>query len=253
MKRILIIGLIALAVLFLGRNWIVGAAINLGIRGVTGLSSSIRGIDAGLMRTTLEIKELTVYNPPGFPDKVMMRLPELYVDFDPIGFLKGRIHLEKVRLNLEEFVVVRNRQAQLNLDSIQVVKEGHKTGNRKELEKKESPLKVDLLELKVGKVIYKDYSGEAAAPRVQQFRINLNERYTNIQNPEVLVSLILVKALANTTIASLANFDIGMLQGIAGDSLKRATAIATETIDATRKATEKAAGTLRKLFPLENH
>jgi hypothetical protein len=74
------------------------------------------------------------------------------------------------------------------------------------------------IELKIGKVVYKDYS-RGTEPFVQEFNVNLNERYSNITDPYKLVSLIVVKALWNTTIASLANFNLDGLKGTISDTL----------------------------------
>jgi len=86
--------------------------------------------------------------------------------------------------------------------------------------------------LRIGKAFYKDYS-RGGAPSVKEFDVNLNERYTNITNPYSVVTIIVVKALANTTIAGLTNFDINGLKGTVGDTLSRATEI-------TGKAAEQA-------------
>jgi len=86
-------------------------------------------------------------------------------------------------------------------------------------------MQVDVLELKVGKVIYKDYS-KGAQPAVQEFNLNLNERFTDINDPNKLVGVIVAKALANTTIARLANFDLKALEGTLGDTLATAQKLA---------------------------
>ena len=66
---------------------------------------------------------------------------------------------------------------------------------------------------------------------MKEFNVNIDERYENITDPQSFVRLIIVKALKNTTIASLANFDIGKLQkGL------------TETV---RKTAEKALARLK--------
>lgn len=209
MKKILVVSVVALTVLFLARDVVARVVLETGIRMVTGLNVTI--VETRLARSALAVRGLTLHNPAGFPDRVMMVLPELYVDYDPAGFLKGKVHLEEVRLDLKEFTVVRNQKGELNLDSLKGIKEGKKGAKRKEV-KKGSPLQIDVLQLKIGKVVFKDYS-RPTPPSVHNFTINLNERHANIQRPEVLVSLIVVKALTNTTFASLTNFDLKQLRG----------------------------------------
>ena len=88
----------------------------------------------------------------GFKDKLMVDLPEIYVDYNLGAIMGGKAHLEEVRLNLKEFIVVKNEAGELNLDSLRVVKEtegeeAEKDGSKKE--KTEMPdIQIDLLELK---------------------------------------------------------------------------------------------------------
>jgi len=230
MKRILIFAAVLLALLFLARNVVAKVVLGAGIRAVTGLNVSIREIR--LEPNALAVRDLTVHNPAGFPDRTMVFFPELYVAYDPAGFFKGKVHLKEVRVKLEEFLVERDQKGQLNLDSIQAVKQAKRTGKSQQ-EEKRSFLQVDVLQLRVGKVIYKDY-GRGSSAIVQVFYVNLNEQYVNIQRPEVLIGLIVARALANTAIASLTNFDVKLLQGMLDDSLRRT------------------AGTIKKLLPFEN-
>ncbi|MBU0880674.1 MAG: hypothetical protein KKE81_00580, partial [Candidatus Omnitrophica bacterium] len=88
--------------------------------------------------------------------------------------------------------------------------------------------------------------------------INLNESYSDIDDPYELASLIVVKALMNTSIASLANFDLRGLQGTVGGALQHAQKMASTaqaTITNTHKgvkqavdAAGKAADTVKNIF-----
>ncbi len=223
MKKVLltvaIIVFVAGLVLMTSKNTIVRVSIEKGVEMVTGLRLKIDKIDVGLMTTLVGIDNLKLYNPPGFEDKVMLDMPEIYVDYDLPKILTGKIHLNKVRINMKEFTVVKNANGELNLDSLKVVKE-QKTEKPAELAQKgKAPeMQIDSLELKVGKVYYKDYS-KGGKPRVQEFNVSLNEKYTDINDPSQLVSLIVVKALSNTTIARLTGFDLKGLQGTITDTL----------------------------------
>ena len=94
------------------------------------------------------------------------------------------------------------------------------TGEKEET--KMPDLQIDLLDMKIGKVIYKDYS-KGTPPKEKIFNVNIEERYENITDPQSFVRLIILKALKNTTIASLTNFDLGKLQsGISGTVKKTA-------------------------------
>ena len=124
-RKVVIIPVIVLAILialFFGKNVIIKASVTAGVRAMTGLKLSIRSMDIGIFKTLIGINELQLYNPSGFVDELMFDVPEIYVDYDLGAFMKGRTHLEEVRLNLKEFIVVKNEAGELNLDSLKVVK-----------------------------------------------------------------------------------------------------------------------------------
>ena len=216
--------LVLLIALFFGKNVVIKTSVTAGVRTMTGLKLSIRGMDFGIFKTLIGINELQLYNPSGFVDELMFDVPEIYVDYDLGAFMKGRTHLEEVRLHLKEFIVVKNEAGELNLDSLKVVKEEEKEviDEGKKEKTKTRELQIDVLELRIDKVVYKDYS-KGTPPKVKEYNVNIDDRFENITDPKTFGRLIIVKALKNTTIASLTNFDLGKLQrGISGTVMKTA-------------------------------
>jgi hypothetical protein len=225
-RKVVIIPVIVLAILialFFGKNVIIKASVTAGVRAMTGLKLSIRSMDIGIFKTLIGINELQLYNPSGFVDELMIDLPEIYVDYDLGAFMKGRTHLEEVRLHLKEFIVVKNEAGELNLDSLKIVKAEEEVINEGKKEKTKMPdLQIDLLELRIDKVVYKDYS-KGTPPKAKEYNVNIDERFENITDPKTFGRLVILKALKNTTIARLANFDIEKLQrGISGTVKKTA-------------------------------
>ena len=268
-RKVIIIPLIVFAVLivlFLGKNFIIKASVSTGVGAMTGLKLSIGSMNVGVFKSLIGIKELQLYNPSGFEDELMIDLPEIYVDYNLGAFIAGKAHLEEIRLNLKEFIVVKNEAGELNLDSLKVVKEEaaeeEKDDGKKE-KTKMPELQIDVLELKIDKVTYKDYS-KGTPPKVKEYNVNIDERYENITDPKSFVRLIVLKALKNTTIASLANFDIGKLQKGVTETVKKTAEMALETpgkavevgkdggekVKETAKETvEKAADAIKKILP----
>jgi hypothetical protein len=163
---------------------------------------------------------------------------------------------------------VKNEAGELNLDSLRVVKETEGEEAEKDDGKKEKTempdIQIDLLELKIDKVIYKDYS-KGGSPKVREFNVNIDEQYENITDPQSFVRLIIVKALKNTTIASLANFDIGKLQKGLTDTVRKTAEkalqapgnaveagkdlIEEKAAETAKETVGKAADTLKKFLP----
>ena len=244
MKRLRTLAVVVVTVLIglaIIKNGIVKFAVIHGVKAVTGLGVSIDNLDLGILATRVSVKGVKVLNPKGFDEPVMVSMPELYVDYDVGAFLKGKTHLEVVRLNLDELTVVKNAEGRVNLQSLQVVKEQQQPSAQKPA-MKPSPLQIDLLELQIGRVVYKDYS-KGAPPTVRAFNVNINERYEHVRSPQAVASMILVRALAKTTIAQAANLDLGGLRETATKGIQGLT---TGLLDST--VGSKGAATLKSLL-----
>lgn len=237
MKKITILILVIIGlILFLSfvKDIIIRISVENAVELITGLKLNIGSFNVGIVKTSVDIKDIKLFNPKGFNDRIMLDMPQAYVDYDLPQALKGNVHLEEMRIDLKEFVVVKNEQGQLNIDSLKEVKEQKEGKKPQEKEKKAPKIQIDKLQLKIGKVIYKDYS-QGSPAKIEEFNINIDERYTNITNPNALVSLIVVRALVNTTISRLTDFDLDGLQGTVSDVFGRAQ---TKALEATTKAEE---------------
>lgn len=259
-KQIGIIIAIAVAVIIvsIGKDLIIKTAVEKGVELVTGLKLTIGGFRAGILNSVIDIRKLDLHNPAGFKDPLMADVPEVYVAYDLPAIIKGNIHLKEVRLDLKEFVVVKNEKGVLNLDSLKVVQD-EKRGRKEATEQKE--FRIDSLSLKIGRVVYKDYS-RGSSPFVQEFDLNINEKFSNLTDPYSAVSVVVVRALMNTSIARLANFDIQGLSGTISDTLSSAQemtgqAVATaqqtvKTVTSTtgqaKEAVEQTANAVKDLF-----
>jgi uncharacterized protein involved in outer membrane biogenesis len=242
--RILIIALVVILVLSFAKDAIIKTSIEKGAEVVTGLRLDIQSLKVGILNTRVGIRNLKLYNPKGFEDPLMLNMPEIYVNYNLPAIISGRIHLPEVRIHMEEFLVIKNEDGELNLDALNVVKEekGEKPAKPAEEKGKAPEFQIDELQLTVGRVIYKDYT-KGAEPQVQEFDVAINEKYQNIDDPAKLVSLIVVKVLMNTSIARLANFDVKGLEGSVGDTLASAQEMsdeATKHVDAAQEAADEA-------------
>jgi hypothetical protein len=245
-SSIVIIAILAGLLIFsFGKDIIIKASVQAGTEIVTGLKLSMRSFKLGLIKTLVEIKEFKLLNPEGYPDKVMLDMPEIYVDYNLVSLFKKKAHLQEVRINLKEFTVVRNEEGEFNLDSLKVI-QAQKTDEKPKQKKTKAPkIQIDDLQLKIGKVIYKDYSGKGE-PVVKEYNINRNEKYKNITNPEALVTLIVVKALVDTNLAKLAGIDLRALKSTVNEVLASTQKVAVEAAARAQEAVKQGAGTARE-------
>jgi hypothetical protein len=194
LMRVMIGIAILVVALVLARNQIIKAGAGATIKSISGVDMEIGTLDVGLFRPAVLIKDLKLFNPASFPEKLMMDMPELYVKYDLPSIMKGSVHLPELRVNLKEFVVVKTPTGDININSLQAL--------QPKGEGKPPQIQIDVMELNIGTVVYKEYRA-SAAPRVTEFKIDLHERYENISDPNALVGLIVSKALRNTTIAGI--------------------------------------------------
>jgi len=245
-----------LAIFLVGRNVILKAGLEQGVHAVTGLPLRIKSLEVCLLKTCVHIQGLRLENPPAFEDRMMMDIPEIYVDYDLGKILKGQVFLNEIRLHLNEFIVVRNAEGNVNLAALKALKKRDDrsaspgSGQRKA----DRGLDIKILELKIGRVVYKDYSQGQGDPLVRIYPIRINERYENIPNMKALVRLMVFKALTNTTIASLTNIDLQGLKAAVEGTLKSAKTLAVGTVKTTadliKKTTDEITDVITK--PLGN-
>lgn len=233
-----------LLILGMTKDLVIKSAVESGTRIVTGLKLKIGAFRIGILNTFVDIRNLRILNPAGFKDKTMLDMPEIYVDYDLPAIFRGKVYLTEMRMDMKEFIVVRNEKGELNLDSLKVV-QAQKSGSlpKAEARGKAPEIQIDKLRLKIGKVVFKDYS-RSGTPRITEFNVNINEEYQNITDPYTLTSLIVVRALMNTSIASLTNFDLKGLSGSVSGvlaSAQKVTAQVTETAKAAATETVKEA------------
>ena len=233
MKRLgiavgIIVGVFVLLLVF--KNMLIKTGVEKGTKKITGLELVIGKVDVGLLKSKVDIADMELLNPKGFPDKVMFNMTKLFIDFELASFFRDRAHFEVVELNLKELMVVRNKEGKLNISTLKSVSEkmgGKKKPVEHKKEEKAPEIKIDKLILTIGKVIYKDYSLRTT-PLTKTFNIGIHEVYTDITDPKKLVNLIIVQALRGTTIAQLANFNLGRLQTDISDILRKGTGVVTE-------------------------
>ena len=155
--------------------------------------------------------------------------------------IKGKIHLEDMRLNFDQLTIVKNAQGKMNIDTLKPQKQDQQSkGGTPETKKggtgqKIPDIQIDHLSLKVGKVVYKDYS-QGGAPAVQEYNVNISEEFKDITDVQGLVGAIVFKTVSRTALSSLVDVNLDMLQGAvaipksAVESLKDAAGSITEKI-----------------------
>lgn len=254
MKKIISAIVILSVLFFFTKNIVAKIVISAGVEVITGLRLDIKNVDIGILKTSIDAQGVRIFNPPEFEDRLMADVPEIYIDYNMVDFLRKKVHLEELRLNIKELVVVRNEEGGMNLDSLKAMNKKQDTSVK---EKKNMPrLQIDILELKIEKVIYKDYSA-GRLPKVREYNVNIKKRYENISDPKSLVGLLSFKALVSAGVSDITSLDVVSLGKGIGDTLgvtsKAAGKTAGKTMmttgGAVKQVTEKAVNIIKKILP----
>ncbi|MDX9701592.1 MAG: hypothetical protein RBU23_00970 [Candidatus Auribacterota bacterium] len=223
------VGIIVFGAIYF-RNLLTKIAVEQAVKSQTGLKMEIQDMDLGLRGTYVGINALKLYNPITYSDPVMISIPEVYVDYVLMSFLTDTIHFEEIRIDVDEFTVVKNKDGSVNVKEIEIPKSEETKAPEKTEKKKEGPgktLKIDLFKLRIGRVVYKDYT-KGDQPSEQVFNININEEFTNVTNLNSIVAFITFKALINTRIPQLAGIDLAPFQNTVTEALSQSKQILEE-------------------------
>lgn len=201
----------------------------------TGLRMNIGSLKVSITDTYIDIKDMVIFNPPHFNDRVMLKAPEVYIDYDLLAILKKKIHLNEVRIDLRELTVVKNRANKTNLDYVKDLKptQGEAAGEASGEQGRR--LQIDNLRLKIGKVIYKDYSA-GEKPQVSEYKINIDASYKNVKDTKEIMRLIISKAIISTA--------IGTISGVG----KFGEDVASDTLEGGKDVLKKTADEIKDLF-----
>lgn len=199
MGKILIqifIGILAFIMLvYLGRNFIIKTAVEIGVRKSLGLNVHITSLKLNFSPVKLEIKGLVIYNPPGFQGEVLCRIPYLEANFDLKTILAGKLHLKYLDLNIDEVSLVKNQNKELNFNRIKTIAAANSGPSSRTSPPSKSPkFQINLLVLTIEHIKYIDYS--KIHPKEHSIGLGIyRERFTNLHSIDDIVRLVAVQVV----------------------------------------------------------
>lgn len=223
MKRKPILFLVVILVVvsaMLAKDLIIKAILERTVEVVSGLKISIGSTDVGIFNTSIRVKDLVIYNPPSFKDRVMANINELYINYDIRSGFKREIRIRDMIFDVGRVNVIKNSAGDNNLNSLKIVKALEKIDKCDKPNGTMPKLRIDSLHLKGGKVTYKDYT-KMPYPLITEFEVRVDERYENITNPYELVSLIVSRSLVRTSPLNIIGFDLAPLQNQVKDAMSK--------------------------------
>jgi uncharacterized protein involved in outer membrane biogenesis len=241
--RILVALLLLAAVGLLAKNLLIRKGLEAGVTEVTGFPLAIGSFDLGLFNARVDVKDLRLSNPPGFEDPRCLLAPRLLADVELKSVFREELHVQEVDLDVEEVVVVKNTKGETNLDRLEALAGGDDGGkapgakgpgakepgakepgakDKGAGKAKERKWRCDRLHLKLGRVVYLDYTSmKGGKPKEETFDLKVDEHFKNVRGPEQIVKILVLKVLTRTPI-TLLRASVDSLTSSIGDAAEKA-------------------------------
>ncbi|MCF7908589.1 MAG: DUF3568 domain-containing protein [Candidatus Omnitrophica bacterium] len=207
-KFLIVLGVIVvlLVSIIVFKNPIIKSVVTTAASRITGVPVHMDGFSFSILKSSIRISGLKIYNPSGFPKGILVSCSKINVIYDRAALFKQKLHLVLVEVELDEMGLMKNKEGELNVDSLKVVQAPKPS--------KPMPMRIDLLTLGIGKIVYKDYSvGTEPAVRVQD--VNIHKSYKGITSAQQLAVLILVEPVKAAGIKAAKIYGLVMLSGVA--------------------------------------
>lgn len=181
------------------------------VRNLTGFDAKVDDIRVGILKPSIEVRGLELFNPPDFPRREAIAIERVYVRYSPGLLFAREIHLPEVVLDMPSLVVIRKADGETNLERL-----GKKAGAKPPAtktpggappeappaEKSEPrPLRIDRLTVKLGTAQFIDYAGRGPEPRTRTFPMNVERTYTDVTD----LNRVAVKLSADVLASGLAH------------------------------------------------
>lgn len=218
--QVVLISIVAvIALLWVGKNWIIKSTIETAVTAMTGFKTTLKGFDLTLP-AKLHIQGLVIQNPSEFKTRTFADIPEIFIQME-IGELlkKERIHFKEIRLNIAQVNVEKTSAGVSNIERLASLAPKGPAGEAqpKKRDAAAMPFLVDRLELTMRKVHYSDAS--SVVPQNVSFDMEIDKQeFLGIADPAALVNMIVLKIVYGTTIGNL-GIDPAALQGSVSDAM----------------------------------
>ena len=240
---------VILVILVVAKNGVAQSVLTSAVSNAAHVPARIGSVNLSFLSASIRIKNFQLSNPAGFPEKVMLDIPQIFIDFDPGALFKGQAHFQEVRLDLKEMIVIKNKEGKVNVESVKPSDKEKKQSHEKAKAAsggKPPKLHIDKLVLSIGQVVYKDYSA-GGEPQIQSFDINIKDReYNNIDNPQQIVSLVMFEALTRTSLSRLASLDLDSFKEGGIGALSKGLGVVADGTDSVATSAKELLGSILK-------
>ena len=209
MKKFLIV--LGIAVIFLGcisifKDLIIKSVVTTAASNITGAPVHMDSFSINIFDSTIHITGFKMDNPSGFPDGMLVSCPNINVTYDRASLFSKKPHFLLVDVELKEMDLTKNKEGKLNVDSLKIVHPSKSSLS--------APMQIDLLNLSIGQIVYKDYS-KSTEPGVRVYNVNRHQSFKSIPTAQQLAILILAQPMKAAAIRGAEIYGVAIFAGVA--------------------------------------
>jgi hypothetical protein len=239
-RSLIFLAFLFVVILLVFRESILKSAVQMTVSHITGFGVDLDSLKVGIFRPVVDIRGLRVNNPADYSDRVMLDMPQLYVRYSLSEILKGKVDISELTVTLKEFSVIKNADGTTNVGELKGIGGAKEEGQKKSVSSsKKTNVRIGLLKLKLGRVVYKDNSIQPPSTKV--YNLNINREFRDISDFRSVIRLIVVESLLKANLRDLADVDVKKL---VADT-------ASLAIGTTTKVIKKTTGALENLLPFK--
>lgn len=173
-KILLILILIFILTAAFFRHMLLGFLICNAVIKTTGLKLSIEELSLNILDSSLYMGGITLFNPPGFKNKTLGKAKEIFIKYDLLDSLNGRLNLRQVKADISEINIIRNKEGISNVSAFKKEKSQVKSSRQasplqneaRRNKRKRLKFLIDHLELSLEKATFIDYKAGIGEPAV---------------------------------------------------------------------------------------
>jgi hypothetical protein len=207
-KFLIVLGIVAffLACVVIAKNQIIKSGVTMFVSKAIGAPVHMDSFSLNVLNSTIRISGFKIYNPGGFPEGVMVFCPEINIVYDRETLFKQKRRFLIMEVELKEMGLTKNKEGKLNVNSLKIMQAPDIS--------QPVPLQIDLLNLRVGELVYKDYT-KGPEPSVKVYQINQHKSYKGIPTLQQLAFLVRSELVKGAAIKNAEIYGVAVVTGVA--------------------------------------
>jgi hypothetical protein len=181
--------LIVLALIF--HNYAARKALAFYLQSALGAPVEIQSAQVDLLGSKAFFRNILIKNSEDFPEGHIAKIPYLLVDLDFAAFSDGRLHFEKIEVDLGDFQILRNADGRVNWLNLKIIQNAQQKPS--EAVSPQKGAKIDHFIVTLRKGTYRDLS-KSGPPRTIILEME-SQDYMNVHTLEDMVMVISWEAM----------------------------------------------------------